>query len=103
MAVTNSYFWNKYWTFEAGESRGGKSEAVRFFMVNIVAIVINIGVGSLIANGIGPVSGFSDKIWANMAAVFGAAVALIFSFVGFKLAVFKRPNTEVDFPEIDKL
>ena len=101
VAVTNSYFWNKYWTFEAGESRGGKSEAVRFFMVNIIAIVINIGVGSLIANGISSVSGFSDKIWANMAAVFGAAVALIFSFVGFKLVVFKRPNAERPNAEVE--
>ena len=102
VAVTNSYFWNKYWAFEAGESRGGKPEAIKFFIINVIAIVINIGIGSLIANGIGPVSGFSDKIWANMAAVFGSAVALIFSFICFRLVVFKRPNADIVFPEIDK-
>lgn len=90
VAVTSSYFWNKYWAFDAGESHGGKSEIAKFFIVNIVAVAINIGAGSLIANGISPLSGFSDKAWANIAAVSGSAVALLFTFVGFRLVVFKK-------------
>ncbi|MBI2058076.1 MAG: hypothetical protein HYT63_03825, partial [Candidatus Yanofskybacteria bacterium] len=48
------------------------------------------GIASLVANGIDPLFNFSDKAWANMAAVFGAAIALVFSFIGFRLIVFKR-------------
>ncbi|MBI2676474.1 MAG: GtrA family protein [Candidatus Yanofskybacteria bacterium] len=90
VAVTNSFFWNKYWAFEAGESHGGKSEAVKFFAVNLVTIAINVGIASFVANGVDPFFNLSDKAWANVAAVFGAAVALMFSFIGFRLIVFKK-------------
>ncbi len=89
VGVTNSYFWNKYWAFEAGESRGGKQEAVKFFVVNVAAWVINVSIGSLVANGINPLFNLSDKAWAGLAIIAGSAVALIFSFIGFRLVVFK--------------
>lgn len=89
VGVTNSYFWNKYWAFEAGESRGGKQEAGKFLLVNVVATIVNVGIGSFVANGIGPLFNLTDRAWAGLAVVTGSAVALIFSFVGFRFIVFK--------------
>ncbi|HEY4484573.1 MAG TPA: GtrA family protein [Candidatus Paceibacterota bacterium] len=90
VAVTNSFFWNKYWAFEAGSSHGGKAEAIKFFAVNFVALAVNVSIASFVANGIDPFLGFSDKAWANISAVSAAAISLMFTFVGFRLIVFKK-------------
>lgn len=93
-AVIPSYFWNKHWAFsscqgDALTSNGG-FEFAKFMSVAIVSIFINIGTASLVVNYVNPLSGLSVQIWANVGAVAGSAVALIFSFVGFKVAVFKK-------------
>lgn len=88
-AVIPSYFWNKYWAFEAKEGGGG-FEFAKFVSVAVVSIFINIGTASLVVNYIHPLGGLSPAVWANVGAVAGSAVALIFSFVGFKVAVFRK-------------
>ncbi len=88
-AVVPSYFWNKYWAFEAKEGGGG-FEFAKFMSVAVVSIFINTGTASLVVNYMNPLGGLSIQIWANVGAVAGSAVALIFSFVGFKVAVFKK-------------
>jgi hypothetical protein len=50
---------------------------------------VNTGTASLVVNFVHPVFGLSNAAWANVGAVCGSAVALIFSFTGFKVAVFK--------------
>lgn len=87
-AVIPSYFWNKYWAFEGSE--GTSFEFAKFISVAIVSIFINTGTASLVVNYINPLVGLSPAVWANVGAVAGSAVALIFSFVGFKVAVFKK-------------
>ncbi|MEK7076241.1 MAG: GtrA family protein [Patescibacteria group bacterium] len=88
-AIIPSYFWNKYWAFESAEGGGG-FEFAKFMSVAIVSILINDGLASLIVNFVDPFRGLSPAVWANIGAVAGSAVALIFSFVGFKVAVFKK-------------
>ncbi len=87
-AVIPSYFWNKYWAFEGSE--GTSFEFAKFVSVAVVSIFINTGTASLVVNYVHPLGGLSPAVWANVGAVAGSAVALIFSFVGFKLAVFKK-------------
>jgi len=50
----------------------------------IVSLLVNVGVASLVVHLL-PLS----IINANIGSVAGSAVALIFSFVGFRVAVFK--------------
>ncbi len=90
VALINSYILNKYWAFEASESGGGAMEFGKFFGVALVAIVINNAVASIVVNSIEPVLGLDPRAWANVGAVAGSAAALIFSFIGFKLAVFRK-------------
>jgi len=82
-AIIPSYFWNKHWAFEA---KGGDSgfEFTKFMSVAIVSIFINTGVASFIVNYVHPTGGLNPAIWANVGAVAGSAVALIFSFAVFK-------------------
>ena len=88
-AVIPSYFWNKYWAFEAVKDSGGFQFA-KFMSVAMVSILINDGVASLVVIYVHPIAGLSQVVWANVGAVAGSAVALIFSFIGFKVAVFRK-------------
>jgi len=89
-ATLHSYFWNKYWAFDAGASQGGGGEFLKFFSVALMALVINVAVASLVVNFIPPVLDLDNKVWANVGAVAGSAAALLFSFAGFKFVVFRR-------------
>ena len=87
--VSHSYLWNKIWVFESSnDNKGG--EIFKFLTVAVLSILVNVGVASFIVNYVDPKFGFDDKIWANIGSVVGSAVALVFSFVGFKLLVFKK-------------
>jgi len=88
-ATCSSYVWNKYWTFNAGRSRGGIAEFGRFFATAIIAFVVNVSVASMVVNFIHPILGMNAHVWANFSAAAGSAAGLVFSFVGFKKAVFK--------------
>ncbi len=88
-ATSSSYIWNKYWTFNAARSHGGFAEFARFFATALVAFVVNVSVASSVVNFIHPMFGMNANQWANMSAVIGSACALVFSFIGFRLAVFR--------------
>lgn len=89
-ATVHSYFWNKYWAFEAGKVSVTKEEFSKFFIVTFFALLVNVGVASLVVNTIGSQFGLSANAWANVGALVGSAVALVISFTGFKLFVFKK-------------
>ncbi len=113
-AVIPSYFWNKYWAFRPAadiardvESQGqirqrddqrsaqdnvgtGTFQFAKFMSIAIVSIFINTSIASLVVNYVHPILGLNLNQWANAGAVAGSAVSLIFSFIGFKIAVFKR-------------
>lgn len=88
-AVVPSFFWNKYWAFEAGGTGKGVAEFLKFMSVMILSVLVNDGAASLVVNYVHPILGLSTPAWANIGAIVGSAVALIFSFTGFKIAVFK--------------
>ena len=90
VALLHSYMWNKFWVFEAGESRGGGTEVTKFVMVMILALLINVGVASFVVNFIDPFLGLDANVWANLGAVAGAAVGLAVNFVGLRMVVFKK-------------
>lgn len=54
VAVINSYFWNKFWTFEKKETTKAKKEFVQFFIVALIGLGINVSIASLVVNVIGP-------------------------------------------------
>lgn len=90
VAIVHSFFWNKYWVFQADKEGAGGTEFLKFVSVAVVALLINVGTASFVVNLVPPFPGFTPQAWANMGAVAGAAVALAFSFIGFKLLVFKK-------------
>lgn len=88
-ATVHSYLWNKIWVFEA-DTQGQESQTFgKFVSVALAAIIVNVGVATLVVF-LGPRFGLDGNVWANIASIFGSATALVFSFLGFRLFVFKK-------------
>ena len=91
--VFSSYIWNKYWAFRVEGSDQRQSNVGlqfgKFFLVTIIAFAVNVTIASLVVNYINPLTGMDAKQWANIGTVIGSAAGLVFSFVGFRIAVFK--------------
>jgi len=88
VATVHSYLWNKYWTFEAAHTAGGKSEFFSFIGVALASLIVNVVVASFVVI-LRPAS-FDAAAWAGVGAIAGSASALIFSFIGFRMFVFKK-------------
>ena len=94
IAVINSYFWNKMWTFkiqtELGSVRDPSSvwgSFPKFLSVTIISLAINSG--TIIA--LTSISfGFDSQIWLNISKVAANAVALVWNFIGYKFFAFKK-------------
>ena len=87
VAVTNSYYWNKYWAFEFKQKVG--KEFLQFLVVSAVGLGLNIGAASLVVNVIGPLGGIDPTVWANLGALAGTFAGLAWNFLGYKFIVFK--------------
>lgn len=90
IATSHSYFWNKYWVFNAGKNEINSHELGKFFAAYIIAGVVNTGVASGLVNLADPMFGLTSDQWANAGGVAGSAAALVISFIGVKMAVFKK-------------
>ena len=88
IAVVNSYFWNKFWTFKKKEGNPEK-EFLQFLVVSLIGFGINVGVASMIVNLVGPQFSLSSKIWANVGAITATLCAMTWNFLGYKFIVFK--------------
>lgn len=88
IAVANSYFWNKYWTFEHKEKAQTK-EFAQFLTVSIVGILINSGIIYVLTTWIPPLFGMSPALWLNSAKIAATLASLVLNFVGYKYIVFK--------------
>lgn len=89
-ATTNSYFWNKYWTFEKGGEILQPREFLKFLVITFFGLLINVGVASFLVNIIGPQFGITEKIWATFGAIIAAFFTFLWNFFGSKFIVFQK-------------
>src|SRR5262249_20264404 len=52
VAVTNNFVWNGHWTFGARDGRA-RFQAMRFFVVSVVAFAVSLGLLQLLVAGAG--------------------------------------------------
>jgi dolichol-phosphate mannosyltransferase len=78
VAVTNNFWWNRHWTFDAKSGHAG-FQAARFFMVSLLALIVNLVALELLVRG-----GMSDI----PAQAISIAIAMPFNFIGNKLWTF---------------
>jgi putative flippase GtrA len=79
VAVTNNFWWNRHWTFEARHGHAG-FQAARFFTVSVIALGVNLIALELLIRG-----GMEDLPAQALAIL----IAMPFNFVGNKLWTFE--------------
>jgi len=79
VAVSSNFFWNRHWTFTAGDGHAG-FQAMRFFAVSVAALLINLAVLEALVSG--------ASLGALGAQAIAVAVAMPFNFLGNKLWTF---------------
>lgn len=80
----NSFFWNKFFTFESEEK--SPAEAVRFFVVCVLQAGLHFGLQTLCTNVIG--------IGTTLATIITTLITLVFSYVGHNFFSFKKQKPQ---------
>ncbi len=90
-ATTNSFIWNKYWTFGVQEKASAK-EVTGFYTVALVGWALNVGAATIVKST-GPAN---STVWVNIVAPLAGVVAsFIWDFFGFKYLVFRKRAVEI--------
>lgn len=87
-AVTNSYWWNKIWTFKKAGKFQQKEFSI-FLMVSIIGLTLNsliVYFGSLFLSFIQ----ISTAALINLVKVCATLIVMFWNFFGYKLFVFER-------------
>jgi putative flippase GtrA len=92
-ATTNSFFWNRYWTFSssAGTERAEQraKEVVSFYVVALIGWVVNVSVATAVK--VMEPSGMATRLWVNIVApICGIAASFLWNFFCYKYFVFKK-------------
>jgi putative flippase GtrA len=101
VATVNSYFLNKFWTFQDKDGAHETAKFSQFMAVSVVGVVINSSIVYLVTSflspflGIGAILAFLsgkniNQFWANFAKLAATGISLIWNFIGYKLWVFKK-------------
>jgi len=89
-AATNSYFWNKSWTFgKTGKAKG--KEFAGFYLVTGVGALINVGIATLILTSFADCCTVSNNLLAGIIAPFaGVLCGFAWNFLAYKFFIFKK-------------
>lgn len=89
VSVTNSYLWNKYWTFN-NSAPSNYREFVSFVVANVGGMMINVAVASFMVNVFDAPDGITPVLWADIAIFCSIAASLSWNFVTQKYFVFRK-------------
>ena len=87
IAVTNSYFWNKLWSFEA--RGGGAGQFAQYIAITVIGLLLDDAIIYIGITYFQPMFGVSALNWIFVAKAVGTVVSLIWNFVGYRFIVFK--------------
>jgi len=87
-ANINSYFWNKYWTFQS-QNKKVAGEFLKFLIVSAIGFILNSVILWFFTTVMEPALGLSPQIWENIAKLIATGAYIIWNFIGYKLIVFK--------------
>lgn len=89
-AVTNSYIWNKIWTFKKVDTKETGKEFGQFIMISVIGLILNAAVAGFLVIVVGPMGGINVKTWASVSAAVASIAVMAWNFIGYKFWVFKR-------------
>ncbi len=94
IAVTHSYFWNKFWTFKSGDKTNSATQFIQFLIVSIIGVFINTGIVYALSSLVNPMFNLNQSAWINVVKIIATVISLAWNFIGYKLIVFKEKNGE---------
>jgi len=80
VAVTNSYYWNRRWTFRSNDAKR-VSQYSKFLIVNLFGMAINTGVLSLLV--------YKGHLYDVFAKICAVVVAMFWNYIINKIWVFR--------------
>ncbi len=87
-ATTNSFIWNKYWTFGVN-AKPQTGEVIKFYAIAIVGGFLNVGVATAVRTA--NFSFVSANMLVNFVApICGILAVFLWNFIGYKYVVFKK-------------
>jgi putative flippase GtrA len=92
-ATTNSFLWNKYWTFNSQEPANAQ-QTIKFYSVAFVGFVLNVALASYVFSNVARPASISPNLWANIGALVGVGAAFLWNFTGYKFWVFKKETQQ---------
>jgi putative flippase GtrA len=93
VALANSFFLNKLWVFKTRRSEGKdmRREVMAFVGVSVAGLLANTLIAFVVyAAGHALLPGVSNAVMANIGALVGTVVVVLWNFTGYKFLVFKR-------------
>ena len=88
-AVTNSFFFNKYWVF-AKQSAPESRESVLFFSVSMLGFLVNVGVSFVAFSVLTSVFEIPLYRAANFGALTATGAVFLSNYAGYKFIVFRK-------------
>lgn len=86
LAILNSYYWNRRWTFRVDRSVGHGSMILKFFVVALIGMMLNVVVGATVNR----LLHFGAQArWAG-ASVIATVIVVFWNFFGQKIWTFRR-------------
>jgi HAD superfamily phosphatase (TIGR01668 family) len=90
VAILNSFFWNRMWTFNIRGSEDRGAQLRRFFLISLIGLVLNVLITSFVTHVL---PGPSDsKPNLRIATVVAAMIVAMWNFTGQRLYAFRSSN-----------
>lgn len=84
-ATTNSFLWNKSWTFHE-EHKANAGQVTGFYTIAVIGWALNVTVATLVKS-----AGPDTRVWVDVVSpLVGILTTFIWNFIGYKYFVFKR-------------
>ncbi len=89
IAIVNSYFWQRMWTF-AEKAPPTRKEFIAFVVVTLIGLGVNTAVSFVIIYSVGAFGVLSADRVLTISKIAATAVSLFWNFLGYKFIVFKE-------------
>lgn len=90
VATSIKFLGNKQWSFEKRGRDGIEKEIIKFFIVAIVGVGIDVSSFFYFTNILGSQFQLPEHIWIKLSVIFAALIAAVWNFLGDKFLVFKK-------------
>ncbi|MEK7658582.1 MAG: GtrA family protein [Patescibacteria group bacterium] len=90
IATYAKYWGNKHWVFEKPEKENQRKEIIKFFVITLVGLAIDVGSFYYFTKIMGPQFATPVNIWTELSVIFAALTSSLWNFLGYKFIVFKK-------------